>query len=223
MINNTDFLCESFLSNELQKKRKKSEIKSCNSSHGNKIALLRNYDYIDFILYNKDPMKILKLKYEIFKSSNKIDCISFIKNINQAIDVPHNYNKPNYLQKLLIWKNINQIGAGLLNMGNNCFLNATLQCLAYTPPFCQWLLEREHTTMCSLQKVKKFCSMCEIENLIGGIFSSKSLVIKPSSLCINIKSWYHIIMLFLFINFNLVLIQNRNFKFVRSRNTRGRI
>ena len=36
------------------------------------------------------------------------------------------------------------VGGGLQNLGNSCFLNATLQCLAYTAPFAQILQTGNH-------------------------------------------------------------------------------
>ncbi|XP_061424094.1 putative ubiquitin carboxyl-terminal hydrolase 17-like protein 23 [Lethenteron reissneri] len=39
-------------------------------------------------------------------------------------------------------------GAGLDNMGNTCFLNATLQCLTYTAPLANYLISRHHSGRC---------------------------------------------------------------------------
>lgn len=46
------------------------------------------------------------------------------------------------------WLAVNCIGAGLQNLGNTCFVNATLQCLTYTPPLVNYLLAENNSTSC---------------------------------------------------------------------------
>jgi hypothetical protein len=86
------------------------------------------------------------------------------------------------------WSKIKRIGAGLYNLGNNCYLNATLQCMAYTPSLSQWLIGRPHSPVCKIRPVKGFCTLCEVEKIICDIFNSCSEYAKPNSLCFNIKS-----------------------------------
>ena len=48
----------------------------------------------------------------------------------------------------LDWPRTSRIGAGLTNLGNTCFLNATLQCLTYTAPLVNYLFADDHVAKC---------------------------------------------------------------------------
>lgn len=62
----------------------------------------------------------------------------------------------------LSWKCITGIGPGLVNLGNTCFLNATLQCLWYTAPWTNYLRSTRHSQKCPR---KEACVLCELEAL----------------------------------------------------------
>ncbi|CAL5063980.1 unnamed protein product [Urochloa decumbens] len=52
---------------------------------------------------------------------------------------------------------------GLCNLGNSCYANAVLQCLAFTRPLTAYLLEGYHSRNCSK---KEWCFMCELEKVM---------------------------------------------------------
>ncbi|CAL8283702.1 unnamed protein product [Merluccius merluccius] len=84
----------------------------------------------------------------------------------------------------LRWSQVQRIGAGLQNMGNTCFLNAALQCLAYTPPLANYMLTREHSKTCH---EPGFCMMCTMQNHIIQAFANSGNVIKPLGVLNELK------------------------------------
>lgn len=91
-------------------------------------------------------------------------------------------------QELLRWKEILPIGCGLQNLGNTCFLNSVLQCLLYTAPFGNFLLQKEHSRVCRIEG--SFCVLCELERLINACFlvQKKHSVAYPQTIAFNIKA-----------------------------------
>jgi len=55
------------------------------------------------------------------------------------------------------WSNGKRVGVGLTNLGNTCFLNATLQCLAYTAPLVNYLAASNHSKTCEFNQVNMSC------------------------------------------------------------------
>ncbi|EFJ43658.1 hypothetical protein VOLCADRAFT_65702, partial [Volvox carteri f. nagariensis] len=56
--------------------------------------------------------------------------------------------QPSVLNLPARWKGNQSAGAGLSNLGNSCYLNSTLQCLAYVPPLAHLCLGRTHSSSC---------------------------------------------------------------------------
>ncbi|CAN9508611.1 unnamed protein product [Ophioblennius macclurei] len=84
----------------------------------------------------------------------------------------------------LKWNQVHRIGAGLQNMGNTCFLNSALQCLAYTPPLVNYILTREHSKTCH---EPGFCMMCTMQNHIIQVYANSGNVIKPIGVLNELK------------------------------------
>ncbi|CAH6787111.1 Usp17lb [Phodopus roborovskii] len=75
------------------------------------------------------------------------------------------------------WEKPHDVGAGLENVGNSCYLNAALQCLTYTPPLVNYMLSQEHSRDCCNQDD---CMMCAMEFHVTHSLLYSGDVIQPS-------------------------------------------
>ncbi|XP_050388212.1 ubiquitin carboxyl-terminal hydrolase 23 isoform X2 [Argentina anserina] len=77
-----------------------------------------------------------------------------------------------------------RIGAGLINMGNTCYLNSVLQCLTYTEPLAAYLQSGRHRNSCHIKN--GFCALCAIQEHVSlALQSTKSIL--PKALVCNLQ------------------------------------
>ena len=76
------------------------------------------------------------------------------------------------------------IGAGLKNLGNSCFINATLQILTHTPPLVNYLLSSNYNCQC----ISNSCMRCVLKLHITRAFNNSGSAISPDDIVANLNS-----------------------------------
>lgn len=159
-----------------------------------KKILLKKINFVDARKPYNSNLSKLKSKYVLLNCSDEAKS----KNLNNGIKVSPSTERscndgiPNpklnlfEVEKLeLSWKKPMRVGSGLTNLGNTCFLNSALQCLTYTPPLANYLMNGDHKKKCKMNG--QFCMLCSLQQHLSNSFSNTGHSIRPMCILKNLR------------------------------------
>nr|XP_023023575.1 ubiquitin carboxyl-terminal hydrolase 36 [Leptinotarsa decemlineata] len=183
----------------LSKKESAENVLDTQLAGSTKKALLANIEFESGGSYQSTVLDKLKSKYIVLKSS-ETQSARYV--LIQSQTSPHNtlssiHSKPEEgmgadeslkLSKRelypldavqLGWNNCDwSVGAGMVNMGNTCYLNSTLQALFHVPALANWLMsDKEHLAQC--QDSGGLCIICAMRKTLIDAQQRSSNTIRP--------------------------------------------